>query len=126
MDSNTIEFGKSGENQAAEYLKSMGYTIIEQNWRMGKYEIDIIAENDCDILFVEVKTRSGFEIPVDKAVRAQQKLNIIKSANAYINYTQTLKEPRFDLITIFGIGTKSRLSHIESCFYPTLLSNRTL
>jgi putative endonuclease len=61
MESNTIEFGKTGENQAAEYLKSMGYTIIEQNWRMGKYEIDIIAENDCDILFVEVKTDRGLK-----------------------------------------------------------------
>jgi putative endonuclease len=126
MKENTFEKGKSGESQAIEYLKSIGYTILEKNWRMGKYEIDIIAENDTDILFIEVKTRSGFEIPIDRALRAQQKLNIIKSANAYINKVNSLKEPRFDLITIFGFGNKSRLSHIESCFYPTLLSARSL
>jgi putative endonuclease len=126
MKEKTLEIGKSGENQAAEYLTSIGYTILAKNWRMGKYEIDLIAENKETILFVEVKTRSGFEIPVDRALRAQQKLNIIKSANAYINDSQTMKEPRFDLITIFGFGNKTRLSHIESCFYPTLLSARSL
>jgi putative endonuclease len=126
MKENTFEKGKSGENKAADYLRTLGYTISAKNWRMGKYEIDLIAENDDTILFVEVKTRSGFEIPVDRALRAQQKLNIIKSANAYINEVKSLKEPRFDLITIFGFGNKSKLSHIESCFYPTLLSARSL
>ena len=62
MEETTIEIGKSGENQAAEYLKSMGYSITAQNWRQGKYEVDIIAENETVILFVEVKTRTGFEI----------------------------------------------------------------
>lgn len=126
MESNTIEIGKSGENQASEYLKSLGYQITAQNWRQGKYEIDIIAENEMEILFIEVKTRNGFEIPVDRMVRHQQKLNIMKSANAYITQTKCLKEPRFDLITIYGVGSNSRLSHIECSFYPTLLSPRSV
>lgn len=126
MEETTIEIGKSGENQAAEYLKSIGYSITAQNWRQGKYEVDIIAENETDILFVEVKTRTGFEIPVDRAVRQQQKINIMKSANAFITQTNCMKEPRFDLITIYGVGTQSRISHIECSFYPTLLSARLL
>jgi putative endonuclease len=126
MEETTIEIGKSGENQAAEYLKSMGYSITAQNWRQGKYEVDIIAENETVILFVEVKTRTGFEIPVDRVVRQQQKINIMKSANAFITQTHCMKEPRFDLITIYGAGPKSRISHIECSFYPTLLSARML
>lgn len=126
MEETTIEIGKSGENQAAEYLKSIGYPITAQNWRQGKYEVDIIAENETEILFVEVKTRTGFEIPVDRAVRQQQKINIMKSANAFITQTNCMKEPRFDLITIYGVGTQSRISHIECSFYPTLLSARLL
>ncbi len=126
MEETTIEIGKSGENQAAEYLKSIGYSITAQNWRQGKYEVDIIAENETEILFVEVKTRTGFEIPVDRAVRQQQKINIMKSANAFITQTNCMKEPRFDLITIYGVGTQSRISHIECSFYPTLLSARLL
>lgn len=35
--------GKRGEDIAAEYLTKLGYTILERNWRIGKAEIDIIA-----------------------------------------------------------------------------------
>ena len=44
MELNTVEIGKNGEYQAVEFLKENGYRIREQNWRLGKFEIDIIAE----------------------------------------------------------------------------------
>jgi putative endonuclease len=126
METPTTEIGKNGEYQAAQFLKDNGYTICEQNWKLGKYEIDIIAQKEDTLVFVEVKTRNGFEIPADRIVLSQQKQRIMKSAHAYILRYNILLEPRFDLITIFGSGPQMRISHIESYFYPTLLSARSL
>ncbi len=50
------EWGKMAEDIAAEYLLTNGYIIRERNWRIGnKIEIDIIAEKDGIIVFVEVR-----------------------------------------------------------------------
>ncbi|MFA6475251.1 MAG: YraN family protein [Patescibacteria group bacterium] len=54
------ETGKTGENQATEYLLKLGYTILERNWSRRSGEIDIIAKKDTVIYFFEVKTRSGW------------------------------------------------------------------
>ena len=52
------ELGKKGEEEAVKYLKSKDYRIICRNWNFHGYEIDIIAETDEFIVFVEVKTRT--------------------------------------------------------------------
>lgn len=51
------ETGLEGEERAVEYLKSLGYTVISRNFRVRSGEIDIIACNDEEIVFVEVKSR---------------------------------------------------------------------
>ena len=53
----TTEIGRRAEAAAAVYLEMRGYTIVEQNWRRPKCEIDIIASKDDIIYFVEVKYR---------------------------------------------------------------------
>jgi putative endonuclease len=53
------DVGRRGEDCAAEYLLQAGYTLVERNWRCDQGEIDLIAERAGDIVFVEVKTRSG-------------------------------------------------------------------
>jgi putative endonuclease len=126
MEIPTTEIGKNGEYQAAQFLKDNGYVICEQNWKLGKYEIDIIAQKEDTLVFVEVKTRNGFEIPADRIVLSQQKQRIMKSAHAYILRYNIVLEPRFDLITIFGSGPQMRISHIESYFYQTMLTARSL
>lgn len=60
------------EAAAAEYLKSLGYQIIEQNWRTKYCEIDIVAKQRQTVYFVEVKYRQtdthghGFDYITDK------------------------------------------------------------
>ena len=63
------EWGKQAEQIAAEYLIKEGYLIREQNWRVGNtIEIDIIAEKEGTIAFVEVKARKGNVIAGEDAV----------------------------------------------------------
>jgi putative endonuclease len=69
--------GQTGERLAAERLVQCGYRILERNVRSRYGEIDIVAEDGDDLVFVEVKTRRGvaYGLPEEAVtVRKQQKL----------------------------------------------------
>lgn len=51
--------GHDAEKAAAEYLKDKGYKIIEQNWKTKYCEIDVVAQKDKTVYFVEVKYRKS-------------------------------------------------------------------
>lgn len=51
--------GKRGEELAAAFLESEGYAILDRNWRCQQGEIDVVAFDGIDTVFVEVKTRSS-------------------------------------------------------------------
>ena len=113
--------GPAGEDIAVSYLESKGYRIIKKNWRAGKLEIDIIAENREFIVFTEVKTRSeNFYVhPADAVTRAKQKL-IVLAADSFIKWNNIDKESRFDVITVIVKPDSHDIDHIENAFYPTL------
>jgi putative endonuclease len=89
------ETGKAGEELAVKYLRSKGYTILETNWRLGRNEIDIIAEADHCLVVVEVKTRhsTDFGNPESFVTREKQRL-LIRAANAYIRRHSVTTETR--------------------------------
>ena len=99
--------GGTGERLTAEFLRKNGFSIIKRNYHCRYGEIDIIAENDEFILFVEVKTRSvdfisdGFEA----VTKSKQKL-IIKAAAEYFYRCGSDKQPRFDVVSIVLDGKK--------------------
>ncbi|MCX7522126.1 YraN family protein [Microbacterium sp. STN6] len=51
--------GRRGEEIAAAYLTERGYRVIARNWRCRQGEIDVIASQGSELVFVEVKTRSS-------------------------------------------------------------------
>ena len=51
------EFGKAGEQMAADWLAQHGFQIICRNWRYRRLEVDIIASRDQTLHFIEVKSR---------------------------------------------------------------------
>lgn len=53
------ELGRLGETVACDYLQSIGYEIIERNWRIRQGELDVIARRGDTVVAVEVKTRRG-------------------------------------------------------------------
>src|SRR5205085_498951 len=78
--------GRTGERLAAEALVRQGYRIREQNFRCAYGEIDLVAEDEQEIIFVEVKTRRGsaYGLPEEAVtVRKQQKL--VQVASYYLD-----------------------------------------
>ncbi len=119
--SESHDLGKQGEDLAAEHLKKTGYTIRHRNWKSGKTEIDIIAENKDFIVFAEVKTRSGdYLLDPAGSVNRDKQRTIIFAAEKYIQKFGVDKESRFDVIKIISKGSSTEIDHIENAFYPTL------
>jgi putative endonuclease len=116
-----IELGKAGEALAVTHLLEKGYLILEQNWRFGKEEIDIIARDGNFVVIVEVKTRSSnvFAEPEASVTKSKQR-TLVRAANAYMNYRRQYGEVRFDIITIIIRPEGETLNHIVDAFYATL------
>jgi putative endonuclease len=77
--------GKSGERLAGHWIEKKGYRIMEQNWRSGHLEIDLIVSKENVLYFIEVKTartiRYGY--PEQKVTRRKW-LNIRRASMAYL------------------------------------------
>ena len=112
--------GHWGEDIACEKLIVEGYAICERNFRIGHYEIDIIAMKGNRIVFVEVKTRSSREFDPLDAIDNKKILRITRAANAYINAYNIPHEAQFDIIAISGTPDSYIVEHIPDAFYAPL------
>ena len=85
MTQERLKFGRDGESAALNFLKKKGYRILEKNFRSKVGEIDIIAEQDGVIVFVEVKARADHEFghPFNALTPAKQK-KIIQTAQSFL------------------------------------------
>ncbi|HLN55672.1 MAG TPA: YraN family protein [Bacteroidales bacterium] len=120
--SQSSELGIKGEEFAADFLKKNGYRILSRNFRFGKYEIDIIAENNEFLVFAEVKTRAynPLDPPANAVTRDKQKA-MIWAAEAYIKRYRIDKESRFDVIIVLQKDENDfSIEHIPYAFYPSL------
>ena len=119
------DFGKWGEDIAANYMLEHGFEILERNWRHGRMEIDIIAQNDMVLHIVEVKTRSNDEFfdPMRSITRAK-KQHMVASANAYINYYGLQCEIQYDVIILIGSEGNFKLEYYPDLFVPKLKTYR--
>ena len=110
------ELGKWGEDLATAYLEEKGYEIIERDWKSGRRDIDIIAEDETGaIVFVEVKTRRNrtFGEP-EEAIDFRKLQSLQQAINHYIKFHHVSGEVRFDIISIVGtIGSEPEINHIK-------------
>ena len=111
--------GKLGENYAAQFLEAQGYTIIARNFRIRSAEIDIIAQIDGVIVFVEVKARSDIlhGLPVE-AVDLRKQKKIIKAAGVFLQDEKFCDcACRFDVVEVYLNGERvEEINHIENAF----------
>jgi putative endonuclease len=113
------EKGDEGEALAATFLEEAGYTIVERNWKYERFEVDLIAQLDNTIVFVEVKTRysNTYGEPWEAVNKAKRK-KICASADAYIQQYDIDHEPRFDIISIIKSDGSCSIVHLEDAFWP--------
>ena len=87
----TWSLGKRGERAAEEYLHRQGYKILERNYRCKIGEIDLIAEKDGRICFVEVKTRrSSHYGPPEESVHLLKQKKIARAAEWYLKANRAM------------------------------------
>lgn len=111
------ELGKKGELIAEKFLIKKGYEIICKNFYTKKGEIDIIAQKNNEIIFVEVKTRTNLKFGTPAmAINYTKKKHIKLSAKIFLYLNQDIKynSIRFDVIEVFVKGNKYIINHIKN------------
>ncbi|MDP4179127.1 MAG: YraN family protein [Bacillota bacterium] len=96
------DIGNYGETLAVNYLLSLGYKLIETNYRCKLGEIDIICSDKEYIVFSEVKTRysNNFGFP-SESVNIKKQYKIYKTAQYYILNKKVFNyNYRFDVIEV--------------------------
>ena len=118
--SNNREKGDFGENKAAEFLLKNGYEIRKRNFHFGKAgEIDIIAEKDGELIFVEVKfrTSSTYGEPIESITpKKVATLKRVAEGYLYINKIYN-KACRFDVIIVDFRSKEPVIEHLISAIY---------
>lgn len=122
---NTTSIGRYGETIACKYLQEQKFKILEKNYYSSHNEIDIIAENNQYIIFVEVKTRSCnsaddlfYGTPASAVTYSKQK-RTLAAAQSYLLEHSTRKTPRLDVIEVYlrkEDNTPMKINHIEDAF----------
>jgi putative endonuclease len=109
--------GLAGENAAAEWLAKRGFRILERNWRCRKYEIDLVAEHEGMMVFVEVKTRKNddFGEPELFVTPAKQR-RIISAAHFYLRDRDIALESRFDIVSVLLGSGPAAIHHLPDAF----------
>ncbi|MBR6872204.1 MAG: YraN family protein [Ruminococcus sp.] len=115
---NKREIGNAGENVVCAFLEQNGYTILARNYTVRGGEIDIIAEKNDMIAFVEVKLRKeGALVSGEEAVNGQKKKHIILAAERYMLTAKPDKCARFDVASVeVKKNGKLRLKYYVSAF----------
>ena len=110
--------GQQGERRAERFLRSLGYAIVERNYRTSRGEIDLVAKDRDTLVFVEVRTRrrDGFGGPLASVGRQKQR-QISNTALHYLTHSGLRdRAARFDVIGIIGEGKRADLTHVKAAF----------
>ena len=112
------DLGKRGELLAQNYLREKGYVLIENNYRIRRAEIDIIALDGDFLVVIEVKTRTAsFLVPLSQIITPSKINLLIRAANYYVQRKGIRKEVRFDIISVIIKGEQIKIDHLIDAFY---------
>lgn len=111
-----MTFGSWGEDLADKYLKKQGYTLIQRNFRCKLGELDIIAMDGSDLVFIEVKTRRNqhYGLPCE-AVNGEKLRHLKRMISYYITVNgMEGRDVRLDVIEILVKCGKPYLRHTRN------------
>jgi len=117
-DTAKITTGKEGEKIAAAFLKKNGYRISEINFRCVLGEIDIIARDKGELVFIEVKTRRSGELGYpEQAVGIRKQKKMSQLALWYLQKNNiTDVDARFDVVAITMLPSGNEIKLIKNAF----------
>jgi putative endonuclease len=110
------ELGSAGERMAAEFLRRKGYRILERNYRTPYGEIDLIARDKQEIIFIEVRTRrqEKFGTPTESLTRDKIS-HWERAASFYLQKENGFDRPfRFEFVGIDLSGETPRISLVKN------------
>lgn len=118
MSIERTQFGKKSEALAMDYLKERGYKILKTNYRTRLGEIDIIAEDQQTLVFIEVKARSSKRYGDPKCavtLKKQRKMSMV--ALSYLKHTHKIQaKARFDVIAIIAGSDTPQIELVKNAF----------
>lgn len=118
----TNDIGDRGEAAAAEFLRDAGYRVLDENYRFERNEVDLVCydpRKGGEIVFVEVKTRSGTGFgPPEAAVTDEKRASLIEVSRAYMHERQLEGAPaRFDVVGVLLTDGAPDIEHHENAFF---------
>jgi putative endonuclease len=96
------QLGRWGEDRAAAFLEEQGYQVVARNWRCpGLGEIDLVAQHESCLIFVEVRVRTGrsYGTPEESVTRSKR-ARLIRLAEAYVLSVGWQSDWRIDVIAL--------------------------
>ncbi len=112
--------GNFGEMLVITYLENLNYKILEKNYNTKFGEIDIIAKDKDEYVFIEVKTRisTNYGAP-SEAVNFRKKQHIQKASEVYIFLNNLPNEYiRYDIVEVYFINkSKYYINHLKNNFF---------
>ena len=100
--------GKKGEALALEFLQGKAFVLLHTNWRYSHYEIDIIAERDEVLHFVEVKTRRTLRYGYpEESVTDKKMEHLMRAAEAFLQSNPHWERVQYDILSIYLNGNEA-------------------
>jgi putative endonuclease len=113
----TTQKGERGENAAASYLESNGWSVLARNYRARVGEIDIIARRGDTVAFVEVKSwQSVPREDLSRSVGPRKRARIARAARLFLSRRPDLADAHMRFDVVFLGGEEHGIEHIEGAF----------
>jgi len=113
-----MTIGQRGERIAARYLMQQGYRVLVRGWHGGGCEIDLIALDGDEVVFVEVKTRRNIAMGFpEQAVGTAKLRHIERGAQAWLLAHDPKTRWRVDVVSILYRDGTPHLTHFRGIGY---------
>jgi len=111
--------GMDGQQAAETFLLEKGYRILARNYRIRTGELDLVAQHDTYLVFIEVKTRKSHTYGQGReAVTHRKQQQIIRTALHYAaRHGLTERDMRFDVVEVVLTNGQAQIEHIENAFW---------
>ncbi|MEX2181750.1 MAG: YraN family protein [Gemmatimonadaceae bacterium] len=121
MTNHNQRLGHLGERIAERWLTRQGWRILARRFRNGRRDIDLVAQRESTIAFVEVKARKGddFGDPVE-AVHHRKQRELTRSAHVWIDrHGRDGESYQFDVVGVLMAGERVLVKHVPNAFEVT-------